>query len=57
MNVNIQMPMLFLLDKIMMFSNQMYLFVSYTKIILLLVYNQEAYKEIDPNDVSNEVEL
>ncbi len=57
MNVNIQMPMLFHIYKIMMFLNQMYLYVSYMKTILHQVYNQEAYKEIDQNDVSNEVEL
>jgi hypothetical protein len=40
----------------MMLSNQMYLFFSYMKIIHHRVHNQEAYKEIDQNDVSNEVE-
>ena len=57
MNVNIQMQVLFHIYKIMMFLNQMYLFFSYKKIILHQVYNQEAYKEIDQNDVSNIIEL
>ena len=53
MNVNIQMQVLFHIYKILMFSNQMYLFVSYMKIIHHQVYNREACKEIDRNDVSN----
>ena len=56
MNVDIQMQVLFHIYKIMMLSNQMYPFVSYMKIIHHQVYNQEAYIEIDQNDVSNTVE-
>jgi hypothetical protein len=56
MNVNIQMQVLFHICKITMILNQMFLFFSYMKIIHHQVRNQEAYKEIDQNDVSNKVE-
>ena len=56
MNEDIQMLTQFHIYKTTMFSNRMFPFVAYTKIIHHQVYNPITYTKIDRNDVSNIIE-